>query len=320
MCIFDKTPMTTSKRPHWSPVACALRDPLLREIDTVRVQISRGTIRKLHDGTTVRLKSHHPRERGVNVVALHAEYATRLDNILSRIDHAMRTQGHWRTLNAPAEERLVIIAANEQAAGRPAGTLHWVQWEDPKIVKLMRYVFDNAGPHHPRKTGSYWMPYEPDGHRHRGAAAAAHKLKAWTDAWKLTLKSHVGWVGMTEGVPEECTDYWTRMHALNAKLPTPEMRVWIDDAIQTQLAAGRGPHNPRFTYSERKGYRGIWHSLDMSVRMALAAEYHDALVSARDHLIAAGKHDLARQVMARADRNIFALTDDEKKAITASPT
>jgi hypothetical protein len=308
-------------RPHWSPAACALRDPLLREIDTVRVQLNRGTIKRLHDGTTVKLSTpraaHH--ERHVNVVALHAEYATRLDNILQRIDHALRANGHWRTRNAPIEERLVHIAANEQAAGRPAGTLHWVQWEDPKIVKLMRYVFDNAAPRTTHRT-RYWMPYEPDGHRHRGAAAAARKLQAWTDAWKMTLETHVGWIGTTEGVPEECTDFWTRINALNAKLPTPEMRVWIDDAIQTQLAAGRGPHNPRFTYSMRKGYRGIWHSLDMSVRMALAAEYHDALVSARDHLVAAGKHDLARQVMTRADRNPFALTDDEKKSITASPT
>ncbi len=276
---------TKAGRSRFTATAHALREPLRREINTVKHQIKDGRF----DGEIIVIPGKPP----IDLAALHRAYATRLTDILLRIDNAMRANGQYCLPGDEAyAQPIQVIVANERAADRPAGTSNWTQWEDPATVRKMTRIFAEA----PKaKRGANWSPYMPDGTRRRGAAAELKAVKLWRGAFHDAIN---GPLQALVGNP----DAWPLVKFYQ-DLKGSRIQQHIEDAIQAQTAAHKSPANPAFKAN-------IWLALDQGTRAALAAEFHAALLQCRETLLAA-RNPAAAEFNPAIVPNPWALTEEE---------
>jgi hypothetical protein len=283
-------------RYRWTPAATLLRVPLLREQHTVREQLRR---RQFNDRTLAL-----PGKPVVDISQLHSHYASRINEILLRLDSALQREGHWCLPDKLADAQpLRVVVANERAAGRCAGTLSWVQWEDPDIVRRIGAIFA-AYAEHNSKTGPMWQPYATNG-RKRGAAAELKMMREWRGAFHDAMHSI-----QADAAPYP--DAVRPLLAFQEELKSSLAQQAIEEAIREQCAARRGPRNPAFKDS-------IWHALNVNVRTYLAQKYHDALVARFDYLCGCNQRALAAQYNPRIMFNPWALTAAELDSLGVSP-
>jgi hypothetical protein len=270
-------------RQRWSDAALSLREPLRIELNTVAKQIVKQQF--------VGLIATSPGKPPLELSLAHARYVARLEDIRLRMDAALRTHGHWcLATDESFAQPLRVVVANERAAGRPAGNADWTQWEFPATVRLFTNIFDTALAD-AAKRGPQWSPYLPNGARKPGAAANKKLMQAWRGAFHDAIA-----IPLTAALADPHGEPVARFYET---LKTPLMQQHIEDAIRDQLLLRQGPTNHAFT---RPG-RSLWHALDIGVRTALAAAYHDALTRAGLSTI--------------LTPNPWALTEDELNEVSA---
>jgi hypothetical protein len=232
----------------------------------------------------------------VNLALLHDAYAKRLPDILLRLDAALRREGHWCVADDDGyAQPLRVVVANERQAGRPAGTLDWTQWEDPSMVRKLTAAF-SAAPQ--AKRGAQWAPYLPQGTRKRGAAQNKRATALWRGAFHDAVRLAMLGIAVNPLARPLLRFY--------ESLKSNDVQQVIEDAIRTQVAAGRSPHNPAFK-------RGIWRALDSGARLALAAQFHDALTETHEAMLAA-RHPEAASLSPAVLLNPWAVDDTELTA------
>jgi hypothetical protein len=212
----------------------------------------------------------------VSLALLHAAYAKRLPDILLRLDTAMRREGHWCVADDDSYAQPIrVVVANERQAGRPAGTLDWTQWEDPPMVRKLTAAFSLAPQ---AKHGAQWAPYNPQGTRKRGAAQIKRATAVWRGAFHDAVRAPIPGIAANPLARPLLRFY--------ESLKTNDVQQAIEDAIRTQVAAGRSPINPAFKQS-------IWHALDTGPRAVLAAQFHEALKQTHETMLAARSPEAA---------------------------
>jgi hypothetical protein len=289
-------------RPRWTPKATSLRAPLLCEINTVNAQRARQQFR----GQVLTLPDKPP----VDIGQLHTLYASRLNDILLRIDTAMRAHGHWCTPNLFDDAQpLRIVVANEHAALRHAGNDDWTQWEDLNMKRRITSIFAAFTASKPAVRGTQWQPYLPNGSRKRGAAALTKQMREWHGAFHDAVRPDLDHISQLE------LDAAAPLLAFYKTLRSPLMSAAIEDAIRVQCAAHKGPRNYAFTGLGRS----IWHALPQGIRLELAHEFHTARAAVHDALRASGQPELAAKYSFAATFNPFALTEEERAAPKTQP-
>jgi len=272
------TAAAQQRKPHWSAEAQALLTPLDRELKALRQQQAAGTIAKRYDGIHVNLPRGGNNQPPQQFIVLHvyAQYCQRLLKLRERIDRALRDGGHWYTSadNPNLIQPLAVIAENERAAGRPAGTQDWTQWENPGTVRAITQVFEQAriATNAASKPGRQWAPYVPN----TGAPGAADTSKA-LGKWRGEFH---------DAIHAPLDEYRNDKHALPLvqfyeSLKAPAVQQRIEDAMRAQVKLRRSPANPAFRVS-------IWHALDNQTRLQLAAAYDAALRECAEGLSAKG--------------------------------
>jgi hypothetical protein len=253
------------QRPHWTPEALSLLEPLRVEIELCQQQQRVGTIAKRYRGLTAVLpfagrdrdpinKPSGGRGRPdavVNVLEVYDQYYFGLLKLRERLHHTLRGYNHWVDNRQPEPpEWLDIIVANERAESRPAGTLDWTQWEKPGRMRRITAVFEQARAATPTR-GRCWIPYALNGKRHATAVAAKRSL--WRTAFDAATHAFL-------------TPRFADFHAL---LLSATITGAIEDAIGMQVMAQRAPYAKRFAAPH-----SIWHALPLRIRIELAAEHH----------------------------------------------
>lgn len=307
----------------WSPEATALRDQLRREIEACRKRAAEDVMLSRFGDLNVKIaRPGRAAPIEVNVVQAFAGYRESLLQIQARMDAALRDGGHWRNASAsghpPVDTRqpIEVIVANERAAGRPAGTLDWTQWEIPKNRALFTAVFEQAYAAVPR--GRFWAPYTlfESALSERGRAAHARRISVWRGAFHDELsETRYRWSFLSRSSENETERACGKlMHAFyrGLSVDNAQMEEAIIEACAQQARAHRTPSNPRFFPPN-----SVWHALDKDTRIRLAVEYNAVLVQCHELCLAANEMILAASVNPAVAPNPFALTPEELREVSA---
>jgi hypothetical protein len=315
------------KRMHWSKEAIALREPLRIEVTANSHRLKTRAFEPRYSGISITLPDPKGgRNRApiaVDVMAAFRLYCTSLEDILQRMDAALRAGGHWDTHDTMHEnytcpQPLDVIVANERAAGRPAGTLDWTQWEKPGRMRQLCAIFEQAR-EMTSKRGRSWIPYAILG---RGAANTSRLMGAWHRAFDDAVHAYddvhaaatqaltIPAYPLDRRTPEQqCTIRMASFYALLRTLATTRA---IDAAIKRECTAHRGPNNARFTRrSASSPTRCIWHALDMQTRASLAAHFHAAVTDCYE-LLTNARHPKAPEYSPAVMPNLWELTEEER--------
>jgi hypothetical protein len=272
------TAAARQRKPHWTAEASALFAPLERELKALRQQQAVGSIDRRYAGIQVSLPRSGNNQPPQQFIVLHvyAQYGQRLRALHARLERALRDGGHWCTSadNPDLIQPIEVIAENERAAGRPAGTLDWTQWENPGTVRVITQVFEKAriATNAQSKPGRQWAPYVPNTGK-PGAAETSKALGKWRGEFH-------------DAIHEPLDEYRNDKPALPLarfyeSLKAPQIQQHIETAIRAQVKLRRGPTNPAFRVS-------IWHALDNQTRLQLAAAYDQALRECAEGVSAKG--------------------------------
>jgi len=318
-----------TRRPGWTPEAVALREPLRREIEACRKRHDQGTILNRFEGLGVLVPSpsgsRPPKE--CNVVQTFAAYREAITAIQQRMDTVLRDGGHWRAPmptfdaasnyrapSAPPPQPIDVLVANERALGNPAGTLNWVQWEQPRIRSLITQVFELANT---RVKGKLWFPYAvPDGTMtERGRADNDRRTRVWNGEFHdaILVPRDAARDQMTAQPDTTVARCSAHISTFYESLRSPKVQDAIDEAIQKQVRAHRLPTNPRF-----RPPNSIWHALDNATRIELAVQYDLMLRTCYELAVAEGEPLLASEVNPLSAANPFALTKEEHAKLSAA--
>jgi hypothetical protein len=251
-----------SGRPGWTAEAAFLINPL----------------RDYHKSLKSRSATFHARFRGVSVFDrdgtshvlndVYDQYVARCEEILDNLRSTLKAYGHLSN-DATGHYSMSVkdIVADLRVQGRPAGTWHWSQWEDPATKRRLTYMLGQMYDAHAAAgsamMGRRWYAYE---NGVKAVRAREEWMRAFTQ-WRAAEYDNVqGALDNANHAPGSAPADRAPFERFLSVLNSARLRQECEDAMHEQRALGHTPK--RFPLEP-------WRTLSLDMRLALAQAHQD---------------------------------------------